>query len=41
MICELLGLPQADRPKFMAWINSFTRLTGAIGFLGLIPAMPR
>lgn len=39
VICELLGLPQADRPKFMAWTNSFTRLTGAFGFMGLIPAM--
>ena len=39
VICELLGLPAADRPKFMAWTNSFTRLTGAIGFLGLIPAV--
>lgn len=39
VICELLGLPQADRPKFIAWTNSFTRLTGMMGFLGLIPAM--
>jgi cytochrome P450 len=39
VICELLGLPPADRPKFIAWTNSFTRLTSAIGFLGLIPAM--
>jgi cytochrome P450 PksS len=39
VICELLGLPQADRPKFMAWTNSFTRLTGAFGFLGFIPAL--
>ena len=39
VICELLGLPQADRPKFMAWTNSFTRVTGAIGFLGLIPTL--
>ena len=39
VICELLGLPQADRPKFIAWTNSFTRLTGMFGFLGLIPAM--
>jgi cytochrome P450 len=38
VICELLGLPAADRPKFMAWTNRFTRLTGAIGFLRLIPA---
>jgi cytochrome P450 PksS len=39
VICELLGLPHADRPKFMAWTASFTRLTGAIGFLGMIPAL--
>jgi cytochrome P450 PksS len=39
VICELLGLPAADRPKFMAWTGSFTRLTGAIGFFGLIPAV--
>ena len=39
VICELLGLPQEDRPKFIAWTNSFTRLTGMFGFLGLIPAM--
>lgn len=39
VICELLGLPQSDRPKFMAWTNSFTRLTGPIGFLRLIPAL--
>jgi cytochrome P450 len=39
VICELLGLPAADRPKFMAWTGRFTRLTGATGFLGLIPAM--
>jgi cytochrome P450 len=39
VICELLGLPQADRSKFMAWTNSFTRVTGVIGFLGLIPTL--
>jgi cytochrome P450 len=39
VICELLGLPSADRPKFMAWSSRFTRLSSAIGFLGLIPAM--
>jgi cytochrome P450 len=39
VICEFLGLPLADRPKFMAWTNSFTRLTGIMGFLGLVPAM--
>jgi cytochrome P450 len=39
VICELLGPPAADRPKFMAWTGRFTRLTGTMGFLGLIPAM--
>src|SRR5499426_3319092 len=37
VICELLGLPAADRPKFTAWASGFTRLTGAIGFLSMIP----
>lgn len=39
VICELLGLPAADRPRFMAWSTSLTRLTGMASFLGLIPAM--
>jgi cytochrome P450 PksS len=39
VICEVLGLPEADRSKFMGWTNSFTRLTNLMGFLGLIPAM--
>jgi cytochrome P450 len=37
VICELLGLPLADRPKFMAWTSGFTRLTGALGFFSMIP----
>jgi cytochrome P450 len=37
VICELLGLPLADRPKFMAWASGFTRFTGVLGFLGGIP----
>ena len=37
VICELLGLPLADRPKFTAWANGFTRFTGAIGFMSMIP----
>ena len=41
VICEVLGLPPEDRPKFMAWTSSFTRLTGALGFLGLIAAGSR
>jgi cytochrome P450 len=37
VICELLGLPLADRPKFIAWASGFTRFTGAVGFLSLTP----
>ena len=36
VICELLGLPLADRPKFIAWAGGFTRFT-ALGFFGMIP----
>lgn len=36
VICELLGLPRADRPRFIAWANSLTRLTGMFGFLRMI-----
>ncbi|MFC7398005.1 cytochrome P450 [Chelatococcus sp. GCM10030263] len=39
VICELLGLPAADRPQFMAWTGRFTRLTGMLGLLGIVPAM--
>jgi cytochrome P450 len=37
VICELLGLPLSDRPKFIAWASGFTRFTGTIGFVSLIP----
>jgi cytochrome P450 len=37
VICELLGLPAADRPKFTAWASGFTRFTGVLGFLAAIP----
>ena len=37
VICELLGLPLADRPKFTAWASGFTRFTGTIGLISLIP----
>jgi cytochrome P450 len=39
VICELLGLPAADRPSFTAWAGSFTRFTGAFGFFAAIPKM--
>jgi cytochrome P450 len=37
VITELLGLPLADRPKFNAWAGGFTRFTGALGFIAMIP----
>jgi cytochrome P450 len=39
VICELLGLPLADRPKFIAWASGFTRFTGALGFFGAMPKL--
>jgi cytochrome P450 PksS len=33
VICELLGLPQADRPQFIAWANAMAQFTSAVGFL--------
>jgi cytochrome P450 len=35
VICELLGLPVSDRPRFMAWAGNVSRLTGATSFLRL------
>jgi cytochrome P450 len=39
VICELLGLPLADRPKFTAWASSFTRFTSPLGFLSVVPKL--
>jgi cytochrome P450 len=36
VICELLGLPPADRPRFIAWADRVARVTGVIGFLRLL-----
>ena len=36
VICELLGLPRSDRPRFIAWANSLTRLTGLLSFLRML-----
>lgn len=37
VICELLGLPLADRPKFTDWASNMTRFNGPVGFLSAIP----
>jgi cytochrome P450 len=33
VICELLGLPRADRPQFIGWANAMARFSSAFGFL--------
>lgn len=39
VICELLGLPAADRPRFIGWASSLSRFTGAFSLMRMIPAM--
>jgi cytochrome P450 len=36
VICELLGLPASDRPKFIAWTSRISRIAGVLGFLRLL-----
>jgi cytochrome P450 len=33
VICELLGLPAQDRPKFMAWAGSMSGFRSTLGFI--------
>src|SRR5271155_3669951 len=37
VICELLGLPLEDRPKFSAWAHRLTHAPSPIGILAMIP----
>ena len=39
VICELLGLPLADRPKFIGWSNRLINLSSLAGFVMLIPSI--
>lgn len=41
VICELLGLPQADRPKFIAWANTLARIASPIGLLRMLWGLAR
>jgi cytochrome P450 len=44
VICELLGLPAADRPTFIAWahrIATFRNIIGLLGVLGVLGQMKR
>ena len=38
VISELLGLPMADRPRFIAWANSMSSLTNVVSFFRLLLA---
>jgi cytochrome P450 len=38
VICELLGLPAADRPKFSAWAGKATSVRSALGFFRVLPS---
>lgn len=38
VICELLGLPAADRPRFIAWANKMSSLTNVVSFFRLLLA---
>jgi cytochrome P450 PksS len=39
VICELLGLPLADRPKFIAWAGRATSITSVFGLLRAAPIL--
>jgi cytochrome P450 PksS len=39
VICELLGLPLDDRPKFIAWAGRATGVASTLGFFRLVPTI--
>ena len=41
VISELLGLPMADRPRFIAWANAMSSLTNVVSFFRLLFAFRR
>src|SRR5262245_1277040 len=41
VICELLGLPLADRPTFIAWAHSIARLANMFDFLRMLGGLSR
>src|SRR6516162_9949567 len=36
VICELLGLPRADRPQFIGWANAMAQFSSIFGFFSMI-----
>ncbi len=41
VICELLGLPQADRPRFIQWMETPSNVRSALGVFRVVPALKR
>ena len=41
VICELLGLPKEDKPKFKQWFRSFSELKSAWGLFRIIPGVSK
>jgi cytochrome P450 len=41
VICELLGLPLADRPMFIGWANMLATFTSPIGFFRAVGSMKK
>ncbi|MGI9406553.1 MAG: cytochrome P450 family protein [Hyphomicrobiaceae bacterium] len=39
VICELLGLPQEDRPKFTRWMSALSEVSALSGMVRLIPSV--
>lgn len=39
VICEMLGLPSEDRPKFTRWASGLTSVNGILGFIKLVPGL--
>ncbi len=41
VICELLGLPREDRPKFKKWFSSFANIKSIFGIVKIVPGLRR
>ncbi len=41
VICDLLGLPQQDRPQFTKWMSSLTTITSVFGIFTLLPSVKK
>jgi cytochrome P450 len=41
VICDLLGLPQEDRPKFMRWMEGMSTVSSLLGVVRMLPAISK